>query len=85
LTPAPTAVPMVIVHVSGEVLRPGIVEVPVGARAYEAIDAAGGALAAADLDQVNLASPVIDGQQLRVPPRAEEPGGPSPPSSAPAE
>lgn len=55
------------VHVAGEVLRPGLVEVPKGARVADAIAAAGGATPAADLAAVNLAEEVVDGSRLVVP------------------
>ena len=61
-----------IVHVSGQVASPGIVEVPIVARAYEAVEAAGGALPEADLDRVNLASPIADGMQLHIPAEGED-------------
>ena len=38
----------------GLVKKPGIVRLPIGARVFEAIDKAGGALAGADIEQVNL-------------------------------
>jgi competence protein ComEA len=58
----------VVVQVVGEVTHPGVVALPAGSRVVDALDAAGGALAAADLDQLNLAAKLRDGQQVRVPP-----------------
>ncbi len=55
------------VHVSGEVVRPGLVGVPSGGRVADAIRAAGGALPSADLAGLNLAASVRDGEQLVVP------------------
>lgn len=63
----------VVVHVAGEVEQPGIVELPVGARVGEAIDAAGGETQLAALDAVNLARVVSDGEQIYIP-NADEPG-----------
>lgn len=57
----------VLVHVAGAVAAPGLVEVPVGARIHDAVLAAGGAQDGADLHQLNLAAPVVDGMQIRVP------------------
>jgi len=57
---------LVVVDVAGAVGEPGLVELPAGARVAEAIDAAGGALADAKLDQLNLARRVTDGEQIRV-------------------
>ncbi|NIZ93128.1 ComEA family DNA-binding protein [Kineosporiaceae bacterium B12] len=64
---APTAVADVVVHVAGQVAHPGLVTLPAGSRVAEAIAAAGGAGAAADLDRVNLARPLVDGEQVLVP------------------
>jgi competence protein ComEA len=55
------------VHVSGPVATPGVVEVPEGSRVADAIAAAGGATADADLGTLNLAAEVRDGQTVRVP------------------
>jgi competence protein ComEA len=55
------------VHVSGSVVRPGLVTVGEGARAADAIAAAGGATPEADLGALNLAEPVFDGTRLHVP------------------
>lgn len=55
------------VHVSGAVLRPGLVTVSVGARLVDAIAAAGGFTAEADQSAVNLARAVNDGEHIVVP------------------
>ena len=55
------------VHVSGAVTHPGLVALVDGSRVADAIAAAGGASAAADLGSVNLAALVTDGSQLRIP------------------
>lgn len=65
------AAPDVVVHVAGAVLEPGVVELPPGTRVDEAIEAAGGAAEDADLDALNLAAPVADGQQVYVPREGE--------------
>jgi competence protein ComEA len=56
----------VVVDVAGKVRRPGLVRVPNGARVYDAVVAAGGALPGADLTAVNLAARVSDGEQILV-------------------
>ncbi|HSR15272.1 MAG TPA: ComEA family DNA-binding protein [Gemmatimonadales bacterium] len=56
----------ITVHVSGRVRNPGLVAVPAGSRVADAIAAAGGALAEADLGALNLAAPLADGQHLVV-------------------
>ncbi len=57
----------VAVHVVGQVRHPGVVDLPAGARVQQALAAAGGALRTADLDRVNLARFVVDGEQVVVP------------------
>ncbi|NNC90929.1 MAG: ComEA family DNA-binding protein [Acidimicrobiia bacterium] len=57
---------MVTVHVAGEVADPGLVEVAAGSRVADAVAAAGGLLASADSTGLNLAAPVVDGQQVVV-------------------
>ena len=66
LRPAPTSMP-IKVHVIGAVPRPGLYDLPEDARVQDAIDAAGGLLAAANTDTLNLAALVIDGEQLNIP------------------
>lgn len=63
-TQAPTA-PLVL-SVSGKVHRPGLVELPDGARVADALEAAGGALPGTDLSSLNLARRVVDGEQVAV-------------------
>lgn len=62
------------VHVSGAVVRPGLVELEEGARTAEALIAAGGALPEADLSSMNLAAPVMDGSMIVVPLAGQYPG-----------
>lgn len=81
-TPAPSATPpRLSVHVAGAVRRPGLVSLTEGARAADAVAAAGGLLPEAAPAAVNLAAPLQDGQQLWVP-LAAEAGGSSRPASA---
>ena len=66
--PTPTtSVAVVVVHVTGAVRAPGVYELRPGQRVADAIDAAGGALADADADALNLAAPVADGDRIAVP------------------
>ncbi|AKU19054.1 competence protein ComEA [Luteipulveratus mongoliensis] len=69
-----------MVHVVGQVRRPGVVRLPAGARVQDAVTAAGGATAKADLARVNLARPVVDGEQVIVPRPGEQV---APPASVP--
>jgi competence protein ComEA len=80
-TPVPTPTP-VLVQVVGAVRRPGLVSVPAGSRAVDAIAAAGGATADADESGVNLAGRIIDGQQLVVPRRGKPGSAPTPVGTA---
>jgi competence protein ComEA len=57
----------VVVHVAGAVTHPGVVTLPGGDRVIDAIDTAGGARPDANLDAVNLAARLRDGQQVLVP------------------
>jgi competence protein ComEA len=70
-TSVPVADQLLIVDVEGAVLRPGIIELPVGSRVADAVEAAGGYSPQADLAaaaaQVNLAATLRDGQQVVVP------------------
>lgn len=66
LQPAPTKAP-IAVHVIGAVPRPGLYEFVEGARVQDAINAAGGLLATANVDSINLAALLQDGQQLNIP------------------
>lgn len=76
-TPAPSlAAPpeMIVVHVSGMVMSPGVVDVVSGSIVVDAIEAAGGLRPGARIDQINLAAPVSAGDQIIVPgPGIEEP------------
>jgi competence protein ComEA len=63
--PAPAR--KLLVHVVGQVVRPGLYSIPDGSRVNDAIEKAGGAKPKAALELVNLAAPVADGQQVIVP------------------
>jgi competence protein ComEA len=75
----------VLVHVVGQVRHPGVVRLPEGARVEQALEAAGGATSKADLVRVNLARPVVDGEQIVVPkPGQPIDGAPASPGSGAA-
>lgn len=57
----------IIVHITGEVKKTGILTLNQGARISDAIKAAGGTTSEADLDQVNLAYKLQDGQKIYIP------------------
>lgn len=66
---APAPQPRIVVDVTGAVRRPGLYHLDDGARVADAVARAGGATAKADLESVNLAARVADGEQVAVPRR----------------
>ena len=64
----------VVVDVTGAVRKPGVYRLPEGSRVDEAVQRAGGATGKAELDSLNLAARLADGQQVVVPERV--PGAP---------
>lgn len=65
--PSTTIASSIIVYVAGSVVAPGIYQLAVSARVNDAVIAAGGAGTNADLDVVNLAAAVHDGERVYVP------------------
>lgn len=63
------------VHVAGAVATPGVVVVAPGSRVAQAIAAAGGPRWSADLDAINLAREVLDGEQIVLPFIGDGPSG----------
>lgn len=57
------------VHVAGAVKKPGVYALPSWARVIDAVKKAGGAAPTADLDAINLADKIEDGEQIRIPTR----------------
>lgn len=84
---SPSPLKQVMVHVSGQVAKPGVYQLPDGSRVQDAIAAAGGPVAEADANALNLAAVIADGQKISVPkpgeavtatgaePEAAAPGG----------
>lgn len=60
-------------HVVGQVVRPGVFRLPTGSRVTDAVASAGGPRPGADLAAINLARPLVDGEQVRVPMPGETP------------
>jgi protein involved in polysaccharide export with SLBB domain len=86
LQPRPTAEPAtptpatITIYVSGAVKRPDVYTLPLNSNVKDAITAAGGATAEADLDRINLASHVRS-MQVYVPRKGE--AAPPPPMDQP--
>ena len=76
LPPAPTARPL-RVFVNGAVATPGVYRLPPGSIAQDALSAAGSVSPQADLSRVNLAQPLLDGDELDIPTRVPT-GSPAP-------
>jgi competence protein ComEA len=72
-----------VVDVTGAVRRPGVYRMPAGSRVDDAVTRAGGPTGRAELEAVNLAARLADGQQIVVPERL--PGGAGGSVSAAAE
>ncbi len=65
----------VVFHVSGAVKSPGVYYMREGGRVFSAIQSAGGAREDADLEVLNLAERVTDGEKIVVPSKAETASG----------
>ncbi|MFN8159649.1 MAG: helix-hairpin-helix domain-containing protein [Solirubrobacterales bacterium] len=66
-----------VVDVTGAVRRPGVFRLPAGARVNDAVRRAGGPTGSAEVEAVNLAARLADGQQVVVPDRAPSGAGPA--------
>jgi competence protein ComEA len=73
----------VVVDVTGAVRRPGVYRMPAGSRVDDAVARAGGASPRAELEAINLAARLADGQQVVVPEAV--PGGPVAAAAGPEE
>ena len=62
----------IVVHITGAVQKKGILVLQEGARIADAIDSAGGSTEAADLDEVNLAYVLQDGQKIYIPSKEDK-------------
>jgi competence protein ComEA len=69
--PSAEEMPLIYIHVCGAVKQPGVVKLPEGSRALDAVDAAGGFTQDAMQDYVNLAAVVSDGEKLYIPTQEE--------------
>ena len=58
---------IIVVHITGEVKKPGVVKIEEGSRMEDIIEKAGGFTENADITDVNLAYVVEDGIKIRIP------------------
>lgn len=72
LLPPPSPAPLRI-HVAGAVRSPGVYELAPGSIVQDAIQAAGGVLPEAEMENINLASELNDGQRVYLPVAGEQP------------
>lgn len=64
---------VLFIHVAGAVKSPGVYKLKEGSRVFDAINAAGGYALNADLNALNLATPLTDGEKVYVPALGELP------------
>ncbi len=57
----------IVVHISGEVVKEGVISLEEGARVIDAIEQAGGLTQDADISKVNLAYVLADAQKIYIP------------------
>lgn len=62
---------IIIIDLAGAVMKPSVVELPIGSRVYEAIDLAGGLTDEADTKYTNLAGVLTDGEKIYIPTKKE--------------
>lgn len=58
---------IIVVHISGQVVNPGVISLEEGARIIDAIQEAGGLTNKADISEVNLAYVLSDAQKIYIP------------------
>ena len=64
----------IVVAAAGAVAKPGVYRVASGARVIDVLQAAGGPAPDADVDRINLAAKVADGERVYVPRKGEAAG-----------
>ncbi len=62
----------IVIHIVGEVNRPGVFTMDKGSRLYEAVELAGGFTEAANQEGINLAQELLDGSQYIIPSESGE-------------
>jgi len=72
-TPIPAEPAIIMVHIIGAVISPGVYQVPYGSRVYDVLQLAGGPSEEADLELINLVAFIHDAMQIRIPFVGDEP------------
>ncbi len=62
----------IVIHITGEVKNEGIIKIPEGGRISDAIDKAGGLTEDADINRINLAYELEDGQKIYIPSKKDK-------------
>jgi competence protein ComEA len=76
-----SALQSLMVDVAGAVINPGVYSLPLNARVFEAIKAAGGLKKGADTSDINQARILRDGEQIYIYPTTTSAGGVSRPAA----
>lgn len=63
---------IIMIHISGQVYKPGLIELKAGSRVIDAVELAGGLKAEADLDRINLAKKLEDEEKIYISKIGEE-------------
>lgn len=63
---------VIMVHISGQVYYPGLIELESDSRVKDAVDLAGGLKKEADIDRINLAKKLEDEEKIYVPKKGED-------------
>ncbi len=71
LTQTPKSVEKIVVHITGAVKKPGVYKLKKGSRVMEGVKMAGGETKEANLNAINLARVLSDGEMVRVPEKIE--------------
>lgn len=67
-----THIRQITVHITGAINNPGVIIIEEGARIVDALEAAGGETEEADVNRLNLAYVLEDGEKLYIPSKNEE-------------
>ena len=65
----------IIIYIIGEIKNPGVYTLDVDSRILDAIEMAGGTTENADLENINLAYTISDGEKIKIPSINEEKDG----------